>query len=779
MDKIEITNQLYVYIIRILQFRKACKAQGIIITLLFFVVALFAENITGHVYLMDKTGYKKPLSGANVFFTDSYKSAVTDSSGFFSINKEKRSASCLVASYTGFGADSLIIPVDGINQKIEMTLKEGVQLSGAVVLAKGGQSLLPRLTVQKTELITHGSMLKMACCNLSESFENSATVTVGFADAVTGAKQVQMLGLSGIYSQMLLENIPTMRGLAASFGWSHTPSPWLESIQISKGASSVINGYESVTGQINLEYKKPDKVEDLYIDLYADNMKKYEINLTGARRVSKNLWSNLLLHASTQNNPHDKNNDHFMDMPQTKFVSAFNRWLYVNPEKKLESRTGIKFLYEDRKGGQSPKCHTADVYYITDIVNKDFNLYNKTGVFIGDKPGQSIAVINSLTHHELDSYFGSDKTYKLYYGTQNSLYTNVLFSSYIGNSNHQYTTGVSFVYDNYKTFFRDKLPENNTPLTALNREEVLPGIFGQYTFSLAKKFTLIAGLREDYNNKYGWLFTPRGNIRYDVNDNIILRASTGCGYRAPNVLADNIGLLASTRKIEIDAISGLQIEKAWNYGGNVTFYVPVRDDEKLILSFDYFHTNFINQAITDLDRDKNEVYIYNLKGKSYADAWQADLSFSPFNRFSVFTAFRYNLSMITLTDGTQSYLVEKPLTSRYRGLINLGYGTKFRKWLFDITAQLNGPTRIPGLTGYTTVRTESPVFPVYFAQITKNTKRLSIYAGVENILNYKQKNPILNYENPFVKGFDASLIWGPLMGRIIYGGIRLKIGKQY
>jgi hypothetical protein len=388
-------------------------------------------------------------------------------------------------------------------------------------------------------------------------------------------------------------------------------------------------------------------------------------------------------------------------------------------------------------------------------------------------------MINSFTHHELDSYFGAPQTYKLYNGTQDSFYSNLLFSSYVGNPNHHYTAGASLMYDNYETFFKDKLPENNTPLTPLNRLEVTPGVFGEYTYTHGKNFTFIAGLREDYNSKYGYLFTPRTNLRYAINNNIILRASTGCGYRTPNVIADNIGLMASTRKFDIEAINGLQIEKAWNYGGNITFYVPLWDAKKLTLSLDYFHTNFVNEAVVDLDRDKNWVYFYNSTGKSYADAWQADASFTPFKGFEVVTAFRYNLSMITLSDGNQRYLLEKPLTSKYRGLINLSYATKFKKWLFDCTAQLNGPTRIPSLTGYTTVATESPSYPVLFAQITKNTKRLDFYVGAENILNYKQKNPIINAEDPFVKGFDASLIWGPLMGRVIYAGVRIRLGKQY
>jgi hypothetical protein len=466
-------------------------------------------------------------------------------------------------------------------------------------------------------------------------------------------------------------------------------------------------------------------------------------------------------------------------MPLSKTFNVLNRWLYVSPSKRIQSRTGIRFLADERLGGQSPLCHIADVYYITDISNQDYNIYNKTGIAIGDKPGQSIGIINSYTFHLLNSYFGAPQTYKLYDGSQYSYTSNIIFNSYVSNTNHQYSTGLSFLYDNFNTVFRDKMPENYTPYTPINRVEIVPGAFAQYTYSYLEKLMVIIGLREDYNSKYGFLFTPRSNIKYSLTKNIVFRASAGCGYRAPNVIADNIGLMASTRKFYIDSINGLEIEKAWNYGGNVTFYLPVWNKQRPTLSFEYFHTDFTNQAIVDVDRDRNSVYFYNLKGKSYADVWQTDISFTPFRGFDVFTAFRYNLNQITLNDGNQSYLVEKPLVSRYRGLINLSYATKFRKWVFDFTAQINGPSRIPSTTGYATKANESPAFPIYFFQITKNTKRFDMYLGIENIFDYRQPNPIINWQDPFVKGFDASETWGPIMGRKIYVGIRLRIGKLY
>ncbi|MDP4271626.1 MAG: TonB-dependent receptor [Bacteroidota bacterium] len=742
-------------------------------------LSIFARPISGYVYKWDSEGNKQPLQNANLHFLGNNKNRViTDAAGFFSIRHDKPEQTQLIVNSIGFVPDTVLIAQSDTLTRVEFVLKEGISLSEVEVKASKSDATIAKLAVQKTEIINSDGLMKMACCNLAQSFENSATVTVGYADAVSGARQIQLLGLSGIYGQMLAENIPTLRGLSAPYGWNHIPGSWLESVQISKGTSSVVNGYEAITGQINLEFKKPNTVEDFYADAYTSSVHMYETNLTASRQLSKKLWTNLLIHGSLDTHVHDRNKDHFMDMPKSKQFTAFNRWLYVDQAKKLESRTGISFLYEDVDGGRSPQCHRADVYYVTDVANKNFNVYNKTGVFVG-KPGQSIAWINSLTYHDLRGYFGAEPTYKLYYGQQLSFYSNLIFSSWIGNKNNQYTMGLNLSYDDYQTYFKDKLAENNVPLTWLNRKELVPGAYFQYTWTPAKNFTLIAGMREDYNNCAGWLFTPRANIRYALGKNFVFRASAGKGYRTPNAIPDNIGLMASTRKFDINGIKSLSIEKAWNYGGNVAVYIPVNENKKITFSLDYFHTIFNSQAIADIERNRNDVYFYNSQGKSFANVWQADLSFSPFERFDVAAAFRYNQTIVTLTDGNQSYRLEKPLSPKYRGFLNLAYATKFRKWVFDCTTQLNGPARLASMTGYSDAAHYSEVYPVIFAQVTKNTKRLDIYAGIENLTNYKQSNPIVNWENPFVKGFDASLVWGPLVGRIIYGGVRLRLGRMY
>ena len=731
-----------------------------------------AQRLKGYVFSEEK-GKRTALVGASVYFPRSGNGVVTNDKGAFTIEKKAGNGDYLLAGLVGYTTDS--IRISDAKDDLEFVLHEGVELDEALVTSARSGTVLSRLSTGKTELITKTGLVKMACCNLSESFENSASVTVGFADAISGVKQVQLLGLSGIYSQLQAENIPISRGLLAPFGWGYVPGSWLESIQISKGASSVVNGYESISGQINLEMKKPNFTEPLFINLYGDHLGRYEGNITSAVRVAKNLWTGLLLHGSADTGSHDYNDDMFNDMPESKFVNLFNRWFYLS-ESGIQSRTGIRFLYDSRTGGQDDMHFDAGhishgELYKTHIENKGFTLENKTGFTVGSKEGQSIGIINSYNFADEQLTYGK----KYYKGIHNSFYSNVLFTSGFGQS-HRYTLGASFVYDNYITGFEDRLPLNATPHTQINRNEIVPGAFGEYTYSHLEKFTLIAGVRGDHNSRYGWLFTPRLNVRYNVLNELVLRASVGRGYRSSNVIADNIGLLATSREYNLTELDHLDIERAWNYGGNVSLYLPV-GEKTLTVSIDYFHTQFDNQAVVDVERDRNKVFFYNLQGVSYADVWQADIAISPFKGFDIFAAFRYNQAKISYSENGVNHLMETPLTSRYRGLINLAYATPLRKWVFDFTAQINGPSRIPGLNGYGSELRHSEAFPVYFAQITKNTKRFDVYVGSENLLDFKQKDPILNPDHAFGRDFDSSLIWGPVIGRKIYAGIRLRIGK--
>ena len=735
------------------------------------LATVLAQQISGHVYSQEN-GHQTALEGVSVYLPNTTNGVHSQSDGSFSLFRKANEPLQLVFSLTGYVSDTVLL--SGNAQEItHLMMEQSITLEETSVVGVRKGTISPRNATFKTEVITKTGLVKLACCNLSESFENSASISVGFTDAVTGAKQVQLLGLSGLYSQMLAENIPTMRGLASTFGWNYLPGTWLESIQILKGASSVVNGYENITGQINLEMLKPETAQPLFINLYGDIEGRYEANVTSAIKLNK-LWDvGLLAHFSAETQEHDYNSDGFMDTPKNRLINLYNRWSYTS-ESGIHSQSGIKFLEEKRNGGQMTGI--ANNLFSTNFTNRNFTIENKTGIPFTKKEGSSIGIISNITHYEQLAQVGK----KTFDGTQNSLYLNIIYNQQIGdNHDHRISVGGSFSADYYCTNYLDSLEFNQTPKTEINRDETVSGLFGEYTVSPFKPLIIVAGIRADYNSFFKKiLVSPRLNLKYTFNEYILARASIGRGFRSPNLISENIGFLASSRNIDISNIKNINIESAWNYGANMQFSIPVWKEEIMSVGIDFFHTEFQNQAVVDIERNRNNVFFYNLNGRSFADVFQVDITLTPFRRFDIYTAFRYNNTQITYTDiDGKLFQMEKPLSSRFRGLVNLSYATKLRRWVFDFTTQINGPTRLPNLNGYNEKASYSEVFPIFFGQITHNSKRFDVYLGAENIFNYRQKNPIIDPQMPFGRDFDSSLIWGPLMGTRLYAGIRLRIGE--
>jgi outer membrane receptor for ferrienterochelin and colicin len=647
------------------------------------------------------------------------------------------------------------------------------QLDEVVSYGSSQTNYISTLQPIKTELITGAGLKKMACCNLAESFENNASISVGYSDAVSGARQIRLLGLSGNYTQMLDEARPTMRGLAAPFGLSYLPGQWLESIQIAKGSGSVVNGYESIAGQINLELRKPTTAEPLFVNVYLDHFLRTEANVASSLQLNDRWNTAILAHSSVDLQKQDENNDGFMDEPMKKQFNLANRWIYMN-DGGTQWRFGVQGLYESRDGGQMDFDKNAPrntQIYGSQIENTHVNAYSKIGIPLTGDNAHNIAFVADYTFHELHSFFGM----KGYNGRQHSGFVNVLLQNFF-NDKHHLTTGLSGRFDNFDETLQDKwtyfTPSSERHTSSrnydLSRREVVGGAFGEYTYNAGNKFVLVAGLRGDYNNLHRWLVTPRVNVKYDVTESVALRASAGRGYRSANVISDNIGMLATGYEIKID--HNLPIESAWTYGGSLIYYFKLFNDERSYLSLDYFHTNFSNQVLIDQEREPEKVWVYNLQGKSYTNTYQIDFSTEPVPRFTVSATFRYNDNKVDLAG---QGLVETPLRDQYKGVLNLQYGTRMYKWTFDVTAQINGRSRLPNFMP----DDYSPAYPLFFAQITRKFRGMDTYVGVENILNYKQPHPVLSANDAFGPAFNSSVIWGPLMGRRIYAGIRYTLFK--
>jgi outer membrane receptor for ferrienterochelin and colicin len=715
------------------------------------------QAVKGNVYELNEKQERVPLPFVNVYWSGTQHGTVTDEKGDFTITRHVNVDHMLVFSFVGYANDSLMVKAG--QSRVDMILTSGETMDEVTIAKRFGGSYISKLKPIKTEFITGAGLQKLPCCNLSESFENSATIDVGYSDAVTGAKHIKMLGLAGIYSQMLFENIPYLRGLESTFGLNYVPGPWMESIQISKGAAAVINGYESTTGQINIEYKKPEKSDPLFINLFVNSIGRFESNVTAAIPVNEKWSTMLLFHGSTMQNKMDRNNDGFLDIPLNRQLNFFNRWKY-NPEGNVRLQFGISLMDELREGGQMDFDYDRDQggseYYGINIATRKYQGFGKIGFLFPEKSYQSIGFQTRATWFSQESLYGLNN----YDGEQFSYYANLIYQSIISNTNHIINFGASFLYDDY----RERLNMDN-----YNRTEFVPGIFGQYTYTDPEKFNGIAGLRIDHNSVYGLLITPRIHLRYNLDQHTALRASAGKGYRTANVLAENTGVLASSRVLHF--VEDFDMEKAWNYGLNITRGFPLAEGREITASVDFYRTDFQNQIVVDMDRDPGAVYFYNLDGKSYSNSFQAEVSLEPVERLDITLAYRFSDVKSTIN----GQLLEVPLTTRYKGLLTLSYATPFRKWAFDFTGQLNGQSRLPDtrmnppeyqLGEY------SPQYVILHAQVSKRFKWFEIYVGGENLTDFRQEDPILAPDDPFGPNFDASMVWGPLLGRRFYAGIR-------
>ena len=765
-----------------------------LLSILCCTAVVSAQNLTGRV--VDAQG--KPLPGASVYWADTSVGTATDLEGKFSLYRVKDNNS-LVATFLGYTNDTL--RVESKVREVEFRLNEGVTVD-AVVVEGGLGNYIRQDGLLKSENISFAGLCKMACCSLAESFENSASVTVGFSDAISGARQIKMLGLAGTYTQILDENRTIMRGISAPYGLSYTPGMWLSSIQVSKGISSVTTGHEAITGQINLEHRKPTDEERLFLNVYLDTHLKPEINLSSAMPVSKDkrLSTVILAHGAYGTIEHDGNKDGYRDTPLARTASLANRWLY-QAENGMQVRWGAKYLYDHRIGGQmgyKPELHNDSAFdgaswrdawhtnkiYGSEVANQEANAYFKLGKPVGeavyDKENNeelrsNIAVVVDYDFFREGAYFGADKEY---FGRQHMTTANAMYAHYFS-PRSSLNSGISassrWVKEDLHDWTRPNYNGENIITPALRNESEV-GAYTEYTYNLKEKLTIVAGLRYDYAFYFKkHLVTPRAHIKWNITPTTVLRGSAGLGHRPTDIVTDNIGIMATGRTLNLNYNNIDRMEHALTAGGSLSQSISTFAPNDMTISVDYFYTKIFNTVVVDQEGSPWMIDVYNNNGRSRTHTAQIDITWTPIKRFDVFATFRYTDSRYTINNHGTPTFVERPLVSRYKALINLQYATNMRKWTFDLTAQLNGPARIPTQTGDLKDSKESPIYPMLFAQVSRRIKKWEIYAGCENILNFKQPNPIISGDDPYSTDFNSSLVWGPLMGYKVYLGVRFNL----
>ena len=745
------------------------KKNSIIIIFLVLPLFLFSqETLTG--MIMDKNNPKDNLGvfGANVYWLNNSIGATTNEKGWFTI-PYKKSYKKLVVSYVGYKTDTLnISDLEPIHHFI--TLENELE----EVTLKSKKKATQRSFIQTKNVFTVNSaeLLKAACCNLAESFETNPSIDVNFSDALTGTRQIQMLGLKSPYLLITQENIPSIRGAGQVFGLTFTPGTWVESIQITKGAGSVINGYESISGQINAELVKPLTDNRIFLNAYGSLGGRYELNSHLNHKISDKWQTGIYIHGNYRNKKFDRNKDGFLDNPLISQVNVMNRWQYLDAEKGWVSFINVRFMDDSKQTGQNNFDPLIDKgrseVWGGEIGTKRFDSSLKLGYVFPQLPFQSFGFQFSYSNHDQDSYFGL-KTYDI---NHQSVYSNLLFNSIIGDTRSKFTTGLNFTYDIYDEFVNS---------INFSRKEKSFGGFFEYAYDNSDNFSFTSGVRIDTHNLLGTYITPRLHIRYVPWEKGVLRASIGQGRKSANVFAENQQLFASTRQIDIQSsggkIYGLDPEVAWNYGLSYLqgFNLFNRKGD---ITFDYYRTHFQNQVVVDWENPQR-ISFYNLDGESYANSFQTEVNYY----VDDFTSLRLAYKFYDIETDYFSGKLSKPLTPNHRLFANISYETKkiddIKQWKFDLTYNFIGEQRLPD-TSTNPVEYQlgeySNSYSLLNTQITKVfTEKFEMYFGVENLTDLKQKNPILASDDPFGDSFDSTIIYAPIFGRMLYSGLRFKI----
>ncbi len=722
------------------------------------------QPVTGRVLSANEFA-GEPLPGASLGWLGGAHTA-TDGEGRFQLAPPPTWPATLVTAFVGYRADTLVLTAPP-SAELVITLRSVIELRGVDVVERTQGTQLSTRTLIATESLGQKELKRAACCDLSESFETNATVDVSYSDAVSGAKTIRMLGLDGKYAQMSLENIPFIRGLSTASGLTLIPGTWINDINLSKGVGTAVNGPNAMTGQIDLCLLNPLSEGPLFVNVYGNSQGRAELNVHTAQRTGVHSANLLAVHGNWFDREMDQNKDGFMDMPRTKRINLMDRWMYQGERK--SGQFTLRVVDDERIGGQSAEhlgehaTHQPGGLYTITATNRMADALGKHGWVFERDPTKSIGLIGAVRRHEVENVYGRRR----YEGLQQSAYVSAVYQQLLGAGTDQVKAGLSFQYDDYE----ERFTNDTLPALDLGRTERMPGAFVEHTLK-RERITVVSGARVDVNDRYGTVVSPRVHAKYDVGPLTTLRASVGHGFRTANPLVENAAVMASSRRVLVDA---LDMERAWNLGVSALHKFKWLD-RKWAIGVDAYRTFFTAQVVSDLDRDPRTLAIYMLDGASFSNSVLTDVQVELTRTLQLKTSYRY-YDVRTTFDGR---LLERPFTPVHRGLVDLAYADVKEHWRFDITWNLFGESRLPGTATNPEgdrLPARAPAYTTLHAQVTRLFGAWEVYVGAENITSTLQQQQIIAPDDPYGPYFDASLIWGPTNKAMLYGGLRYTIER--
>jgi outer membrane receptor for ferrienterochelin and colicins len=740
----------------------------IILFIFITLVDLYSQekntDIDGVVYGV--TGNTKEiLDGAVVKWINTRIGTLTENGGKFCIDSEKISDKRLLVIFVGYKTDTVSV---GDKNFLEVVLQNNTSTKTIVVEGKVNTSFISDENV-KTEVITQMELKKDACCDLSGCFGKNASVDVAVTDILTNTKELKVLGLEGSYTQILIDNMPTMTGLVTKYGVTSIPGSLINKITISKGSNSVIQGYESISGIMNVLLKDYSSSEKVYVSGFLNSAFEPQFNLNAATKIKD--WNTLFAFQTVQESKRvDDNGDGFLDMPLTRRYMFYNKWNYGSLEKNDNTTAiiGIKYLDERRTGGQKNFDYEQNLgsnsIYGQTVNLRNGDAYARFGHSFENE--KQLKVFLTGGFFEQNSYFGTTK----YDGKQKNFSVNALYEFPIYKKSYL-RFGASYKYENIIEDVNFLSPTLKTYAGNYDKLESVPGIYTEGSFEFKKlNLSLIGGMRVDYHNDYNTIATPRFLVRYQMTEKTVVRASFGTGFRTVNPFSEYPSFLASGK--DIKGLRDVKPEKTINYGIDILQYFVIGGLSGNI-NFDFYKTVFNNKVIAECD-----VMPYMYMFTNFEDAGSNVFQIESSVNFLQHLDFKLAYKFIDLYYFKNGERLEQPFNSKHRILSGITYTYPGNSWILNLTMQWFGKQVLPSTAKYPVQyqrATESDAYTMLNMQFTKNFKYFETYAGVENLLNYTQSNPIIGADNPFDKNFETSYVWGPTRGRDFYLGFRYLI----
>ena len=727
---------------------KAHKMKKIIYLICFLTLQLplYTQNLSGTI----KSDI--PIPFASISVKGQSIGTASNADGFFEINDIKEGSYEFVFSAIGFKKLKKNISIQAGKNTLDVILEpSSYDIEQVVVTGTMKETFLSASPV-KVDVVTQKFLKKIATTNVMEVIENVNGVQKQINCGVCGTNDIHINGMEGPYTLVLINGMPIMSSLSTVYGLNGIPTSLIKQIEIIKGPSSTLYGTEAVAGVINILTKDPLDVSTVEIESFITSHLEKNIDFAYAPKMKK---VDVLLSGNyfKMDNFLDDNDDNFTDIPLSERLSLFNQWNFKRKNQKNLSLSA-KYYQEDRSGGVkewNENLRGNDSIYGESIYTDRIELAASYELPMDE----DVRIEASYNYHHQDSYYGDTK-YEAY---QSIYFANLIWNKSIGH-NHDFISGLSY---RYQTFV-------DSTLANINERKFIPALFVQDEITLNRKWTSLLGIRTDFHDEHGFIFSPRLNLKFKPKTYTTFRLNAGTGFRLVNLFTEDHAFLTGSREVLV--VEDLKPEESYNINLNANHIFSLGRSTGT-LDIDAFYTYFTNKITPDYDVNPNQIIYANLDGFSVSKG----LAFNIQQNFGFPLSIKAGGTYLDVYSVDDNNTREDELFApSFTGVFSLSYNLDKINTSMDWTAKVTGPMSLPSFPYPFERAEESPWFSQHHLQIKKVfSESLTAFMGVKNIFNYTQESPLVDWQNPFGDDFDTSYAYGPLQSRRFLFGFSVKI----